>query len=304
MSEKAMLTQAQVIALLRSDDEYWAQIEAIRARWELPDDGFPIWTLATYYDESAATPLAQWEAGWQTRQVDQPAWALEAEIAAINRCHGLPPAVDRWVGNHLLHGDHCELPYTRATVERDDPDALGPVSGVGIFGDEHGKLAQIDWTATTLLTEQVAQVWQGTRLTAFSLGVGDRFAPPTVDIVPNSQGYGSLLWYLRGRQTLMHNGAMHLLTCEIGFPSWNCDFEALALADLCFVLHSSEAASSKSCRGRPRLSEEDWKKRREQISQVDKLHDTGSVTYEGACARVGVPYSSLRRWRRELTIID
>jgi hypothetical protein len=93
------------------------------------------------------------------------------------------------------------MPYTRVTVARDDPEgARGLVNGVGVFIDQ-GKLTQIDWTAAAPLADELTWVWQGARLTAFSLDVDDRFEPPTADIAPNPEGCGLFLCSLRGSQT-------------------------------------------------------------------------------------------------------
>jgi hypothetical protein len=52
--------------------------------------------------------------------------------------------------------------------------------------------------------------------------------------------------------------------------------------------------------GRPPLTDEEWTARFDLVKQVQKKREEMGITLEQACARVGIAYSSFRRWRQNM----
>jgi hypothetical protein len=52
--------------------------------------------------------------------------------------------------------------------------------------------------------------------------------------------------------------------------------------------------------GRPPLTDEEWTARFDLVKQVQKKREEMGITLEQACARVGISYSSFRRWRQNM----
>jgi hypothetical protein len=53
--------------------------------------------------------------------------------------------------------------------------------------------------------------------------------------------------------------------------------------------------------GRPRLTEKQWEERFQTVRDVQRKSEELGITLEQACARIGVPYSTFRGWRRKMT---
>jgi hypothetical protein len=67
-----------------------------------------------------------------------------------------------------------------------------------------------------------------------------------------------------------------------------------------FIKRKTEAGSDPPWR--PRLTDEQWQERFEKVRKVEGLKKAGlsGLPYEKICARLGIPYSSFKGWKREL----
>jgi hypothetical protein len=52
--------------------------------------------------------------------------------------------------------------------------------------------------------------------------------------------------------------------------------------------------------GRPETTREEWLQRGRKIVEVEDYHNRQQISYEQACARAGVVYSTFRDWRRKI----
>jgi hypothetical protein len=52
--------------------------------------------------------------------------------------------------------------------------------------------------------------------------------------------------------------------------------------------------------GRPETTREEWVQRGRKIIEVEECHNRQQISYEQACARAGVVYSTFRDWRRKI----
>jgi hypothetical protein len=149
LSERKIKRLGQFLEILRHKEDYWSQVEALRSKWELPQDGFPKWPDE---GDTGGPDIVSWHRRWEEQGVDDPRGVIFEQVYELNREHGLPFPFDQILYDYLLHGEY------------DSPSTLA----VAMEYDEMGeRLAVIYITPETTIEDirtnweqvEVAQAW-------------------------------------------------------------------------------------------------------------------------------------------------